>query len=325
MISRSSTVAPSAARAPVGIISAAALAITLATTLAPCSTPGAGDARSANSSSSTVTIVASTNVWGSIAKAIAGENAKVTSLISSESQDPHSFEATAGDQLGISRAEVGIVNGGGYDTFKDNSITGAGSSNSTVIDASVAAQRGFGPSPKGADGFNEHLWYSFDAVGSIAQDIADELRVRDPANAADYVTNCDNFRTRLDGLKAQAAEIRATFGGDGAAITEPLPLYLLEAAGLINRTPAAFSTAFEEGIDVSPLAMRDTIALLNSGSVSVFVYNEQTVTTQGEQIRNVARKAGIPVVAFAETLPSGEDYVSWMTANLNDLSAALRS
>jgi zinc/manganese transport system substrate-binding protein len=324
MIRRSNTLAPSAARAFI-VSCFAALAMTLTVTLTGCSTPVTGEASS--TSSSRITIVASTNVWGNIAESIAGEHANVTSLISSASQDPHSFEASARDQLEISLADIVIVNGGGYDTFMDNLIAGAGATegDSTVIDASVVARVDPGLSLKGSDGFNEHLWYSVDAVGVLAQEIADQLSLRDPVNAADYAANCDNFTTQLDGLKAKSAEIRATFGGEGAAITEPLPLYLLEAVGLINRTPAAFSTAFEEGIDVSPLAMRDTIAVLNSGSVSVFAYNEQTVTTQGEQIRGVATKAGIPVVAFAETLPNGEDYVSWMTANLNHLSAALRS
>ncbi len=35
------------------------------------------------------------------------------------------------------------------------------------------------------------------------------------------------------------------------AITEPLPLYLLQACGLVNKTPPAFSDAVEDGTGVS--------------------------------------------------------------------------
>src|ERR1044072_3237915 len=57
---------------------------------------------SGNSSQSTdgdgdVSIVASTNVYGDMAAAIAGEGAKVTSFITNPAQDPHEYEASAQD------------------------------------------------------------------------------------------------------------------------------------------------------------------------------------------------------------------------------------
>ena len=76
---------------------------------------------------------------------------------------------------------------------------------------------------------------------------------------------------------------------------------------------------------MSPISMRDTIEILDSGAVSVFAYNDQTTSAQGEQVLAAATTAGIPVVSLSETLPEGQDYVSWMTANLTALSEALHS
>jgi zinc/manganese transport system substrate-binding protein len=56
----------------------------------------------------------------------------------------------------------------------------------------------------------------------------------------------------------------------------------------------------------------------------VLGYNDQTASPETERVREAAEAAGIPVVAFAETLPEGSDYVSWMTANLEALGSALR-
>ena len=61
------------------------------------------------------TIVASTDVWGSVAKAVAGDRATVTSIINSASADPHSFEASPADAAAIIDASLVVYNGGGYD------------------------------------------------------------------------------------------------------------------------------------------------------------------------------------------------------------------
>ncbi len=87
------------------------LAIALdALTLTGCST----DARW-QTGHGPIKIVASTNVWGDIAYQIAGEEATVTALIDNVNQDPHSFEASARDQLAVQDADIVIMNGGGYD------------------------------------------------------------------------------------------------------------------------------------------------------------------------------------------------------------------
>src|SRR5690349_16499896 len=64
-------------------------------------------------------VVASTNVWGSVASAIAGDHASVKSIISNPAQDPHSFEATPSDAAAITDATLVVYNGGGYDHWVD--------------------------------------------------------------------------------------------------------------------------------------------------------------------------------------------------------------
>ena len=99
---------------------------------------------------------------------------------------------------------------------------------------------------------------------------------------------------------------------------------MLEAVGLKNLTPSDFTQAVEEGSDVPPLALDDTVALFTNGSVRVLAYNVQTASAETEQVRSAAEAAGIPVVPFTETLPEGADYISWMSDNLDALSAALQ-
>jgi len=71
-------------------------------------------------------IVATTNVWADVAAQIAGDKFEVVALINNVSQDPHSYEASARDQLAVSEAALFIMNGGGYDDFALQLASAAG-------------------------------------------------------------------------------------------------------------------------------------------------------------------------------------------------------
>ena len=49
----------------------------------------------------------------------------------------------------------------------------------------------------------------------------------------------------------------------------------------------------------------------------------QTAGAETAQILDEADARGIPTVAFTETLPGGQTYISWMQANIEALEAAL--
>lgn len=86
--------------------------------LAGCASAGASDG------GGDATIVASTNVYASIAQALVGDAAEVTAVIDDATQDPHSYEASARDRLAVQDAALVIQNGGGYDPFMDDLVGG---------------------------------------------------------------------------------------------------------------------------------------------------------------------------------------------------------
>ena len=291
-----------------------------------------------------LSVVASTNVYGSIAEAVGGDLVTVTSIITSAAQDPHSYEASAQDQLALSKADLVIENGGGYDPFIDTLLSAA-SNEAPVVNASEAsgllegdahehdeaAEEEAGHDEEEGheghdhiEGFNEHVWYSFHGVEHVAEEIAHQLSELDADNAATYEANLADFTAEIETLEATAEALHTDTEGLGAAITEPVPLYLLEAAGFTNRTPDEFSEAIEEGTDVAPAVLSETLALFDSGSVALLAYNSQTASNETEQVRAAAEENGVAVVEFIETMPDGADYVSWMTDNLSAISAAVK-
>jgi zinc/manganese transport system substrate-binding protein len=296
----------------------------------------------------TVAVVASTNVYGDIAAQIGGDLVSVTSLIDSAAQDPHSYEASAQDQLALSKAALVIENGGGYDPFIDSLLSASDNGDVAVVNATDASglldadhseedhaaeeesteehseeEHSEDDGHNHIEGFNEHVWYSFHGMEHVAEEIAHQLSEIDADNAATYEQNLASFVGKIAELEATAEELHATTEGQGVAITEPVPLYLLEEVGLTNLTPEDFSEAIEEGTDVAPLVLQETLALFDANSVSLLAYNEQTAGSETEQVAAAAEEAGVPVVLFTETLPDGADYFSWMTENLEAISAAV--
>ena len=296
---------------------------------------------SATGDESTLSVVASTNVYGQIAEQIGGDRVNVTSIVTNESQDPHSFEPSARDQLSISKADLVIENGGGYDAFVDALIESSGSEAPVVTaveyshdwpenagheeeaDAEDHAHDHGDHGHDHVEGFNEHVWYDPHTVVHVAEAVAAELSELDPAGADTYAANLEAFGAEIEGLEASAADLDAAHGGAEVFATEPVPGYLIAAAGLEDVTPEAFSEAVEEGQDVPPATLLESLDLLESGDVRVVITNAQTAGAETAQILDDAESLGIPTVAFTETLPEGQTYISWMQANIEALKAAL--
>jgi len=299
----------------------------LALTLAACGgqaapSPATSDApSSAGASSSKVAVVASTDVYGSIAQAIGGDAIQVTSIIDDPDKDPHEYTADVQNQLALSKATVVIENGGGYDDFVDTMLK-SGSSKATVINA--ADLSGYDQNPKQGE-FNEHLWYDFPTVEKVVDTFTADLGQAAPAEAATFTANAQSFKTKLSALEAKEAAIKTAHAGDGVAITEPVPLYLLSASGLVNKTPGEFSEAIEEDTDVSPSVLNQTLKLFSDKQIKLLAYNEQTTGPQTEAVLKAAKQNNIAVVPVTETLPAGKDYLTWMGDNLQAVSDALGS
>jgi zinc/manganese transport system substrate-binding protein len=284
------------------------------------STPGPTAVATPARTSEPIAVVASTNVYGDIVSRIGGDRVAVTSIISDPGQDPHSYEANARTQLALSQARIVVENGGGYDDFVGRMLgTAGGAAGRQLLDAvEISGHKA------AADGsLNEHVWYDLGAVSVLAARIADALAAADPAGAETFRSNADAFRATLAVLQSREADLRSGHEGAEVAITEPVPLYLLQACGLHNVTPPEFSKAIEEGTDVPARVLADTLALMDGGKVKALVYNTQTAGPQTEQLRKAAEAKGVHVVGVSETLPPGTGYLDWMSHTLDAVRDAL--
>jgi zinc/manganese transport system substrate-binding protein len=323
-----------------------ALASVAALTLAGCSTPAAGEG-----DGGTITVVASTNVYGDIASTIGGDRVDVQSIITSASQDPHSYEASARDRLTVQKADLVIENGGGYDAFIDTLLQDA---NDPHVVTAVEYSHDY-PGNEGHDdeastdateeahdhdhaegedgheghdhieGFNEHVWFDPHTMIHVVEAIADELTELDPDGAKEFAANAADLTADLEGFEADLATLKTDAPDTNVFITEPLPGYLAAAAGFTDVTPDGFAEAVEEGTDVAPAVLLQALDVIDSGKVTALLTNAQTGGSETQRVEAAAKDAGIPVVAFTELLEDGSSYSEWMSDAIQSLAAAVQS
>lgn len=305
---------------PVAVLLVAVLTLGLTSCSAGSSLSSSTDASAGRSDAAAgVAVVASTDVYGDIVKVVGGTAVSVTSIVDDPDKDPHEYEADAQTQLALSKAKLVVENGGGYDDFVDKMLSSA-STKPTVVN--VADLSGHNQKPASGT-FNEHLWFDFPTMAKLAIRLSTDLAAADPGRATTFTANTKAFTGQLHKLEQSEATIKKAHAGDGVAITEPVPLYLLDAAGLDNKTPREFSEAIEEGIDVAPAVLKQTTDLFDHHQVKLLTYNQQTSGPQTELVLAAATKNQIAVVPVTETLPTGKTYLSWMQGYLVAVSAAL--
>jgi len=308
-------------------------------------------------------IVASTDAWGAVARAVGGNYVQVESIIDSPNVDPHGYEATPQDALTVGDAQLILMNGGGYDAFMTGLIASSGNQAPVVDAVEVSGLEGAdeaGHAHEGEAGhaheeeaghahedeaghdhahedeaggheghdhgaFNEHVWYSLPTVQQVAQQLADRLAEIDPSAAEYFRSNAQAVSGGIAQLTSKATDIGRSHPDARVVVTEPVPDYLLESAGLENVTPQEFSSAVEEGTDPPAAVVAQTLDLFrNQPPADVLIVNSQTESASTDQVRAAAEQAGVPVVEMSETLPEGvDDYVQWMNGNLDELNAAL--
>ncbi|MEV7610387.1 zinc ABC transporter substrate-binding protein [Microbacterium sp. NPDC089320] len=325
---------------------ALALASVAALSLAGCSTtPAAGEGGDGGA----VTVVASTNVYGSLAAQIGGERVDVTSIIESATQDPHSYEASARDRLTVQKADLVIENGGGYDAFIDTLLQDADDPHLVTAvefshdfpgneghtdDESTAEEEHDHDHAEGEEGheghdhiegFNEHVWFDPHTMIHVVEAIADELAAIDPDGEAEFTANAEDIVADLEGFEADLETLASDAAGANVIITEPLPGYLAAAAGLTDVTPEGFAESVEEGSDVAPATLLETLNVIDGGDVRAVLTNAQTGGAETQRVEDAATDAGIPVVAFTELLPDGSSYSEWMSDAIQSLADALQS
>ena len=269
------------------------------------------------SSSTAINVVAAENFYGDIVKQLGGSRVSVTSIISDPNIDPHEYESNVQTAIQVSKAQLVIENGGGYDDWMDKILSGSPNPNRFVLKGFDIAQVKL---PE-----NEHVWYSIDNAATIAQAITNDLKKLDPGDAATFENNFQMFKQSLQPIQQKIAEIKSKYAGTPVGLTETIYLYQAVPLGLNVLTPFEFQKAMAEGNEPPADTVVTAENQITHHQIKVLIYNEQTVTPSTTKLENDARAQNIAIVPVTETMPPGKTYQTWMLDQLNTLEQDLQS
>jgi zinc/manganese transport system substrate-binding protein len=290
------------ARSGLLLVMMALLAGPAAAQTAPQTTPGQ------------VRIVAAENVYGDVARQVAGANADVAGILTNPDQDPHLFEASPSVARLLSTATIVVCNGADYDPWMTKLLAASRAPNRTTIVVADLVHRKAGDNP--------HLWYDPPTMPAFAKALAAALAERDPARQQEYRERLDAFLASLKPLDARLTDIRSKFGGTPVTATEPVFGYMATSLGLVMRNERFQIAVMNE----TEPRMSDVAAFendLRQHRVRVLFYNSQASGTAAQRMLRIARDSNVPVVGVTETEPADKTYQDWMTDELDVVARAL--
>jgi len=140
---------------------------------------------------------------GDFVKAVGGDKVSVTVVVP-PGAEPHTFEPTPSLMVGLSRADLYIMNGAGLEYWMDRLLLA--NKNMTVLDSS----KGISLLAESEEEIDPHIWLSLRNAAIQVENICRGLTEIDPQNEDYYAKNRDEY---LQKLRALDEKLNGTFAG----------------------------------------------------------------------------------------------------------------
>lgn len=272
-----------------------------------------GSGQSTSEKNGTIEVAASVNQWGTVAKALGGDNVNVTSIINSTNVDAHDYEPTTSDIAKLQKAQVIIVNGAGYDAW---AVKAAQTANATIVNAAEVGRVN--------DGENPHVWFSADVRKAVAQAITEAYEQADAAKKNDFDKMNDQWTAEENNVESKIAEVKQKTDGLAYAATESVASYLAEDMGLADATPSGYARATANESEPTPTDIKQFTDALKAGEIKLLVVNTQEESELTGKITDAAKSVEVPMVELTEQMPEQYDSLTaWMEGLVDAFSQAI--
>ena len=272
-----------------------------------------GSGQSTSEKNGTIEVAASVNQWGTVAKALGGDNVNVTSIINSTNVDAHDYEPTTSDIAKLQKAQVIIVNGAGYDAW---AVKAAQTANATIVNAAEIGGVN--------DGENPHVWFSADVRKAVAQAITEAYEQADAAKKNDFDKMNDRWTAEENNVESKIAEVKQKTDGLAYAATESVASYLAEDMGLTDATPSGYARATANESEPTPTDIKQFTDALKAGEIKLLVVNTQEESELTGKITDAAKSVEVPMVELTEQMPEQYDSLTaWMEGLVDAFSQAI--
>jgi ABC-type Zn uptake system ZnuABC Zn-binding protein ZnuA len=283
-------------------------------------------------------VLAANSVLADIAQNVAGERARVESLIPL-GVDPHAFEPTPQDVAKIADSTVLIVNGAGFEEWLTKTIESAGGK-ARVIEASAGLEMRAlhedemhehteGEEHAGEEHDHEgdpHFWLDPNQVIHYVENIRDGLSAADPQGSEIYTQNAAAYIARLEELDAWIrSQVEQIPAERRVLVTDHDTLgYFADQYGFT--VVGAIIPSFSSGASPSAQELAGLIEQIKtSGAPAIFL----DVAANPKLAKQIAAETGVKVVSDLHThsVTNGDPapgYIEMMRFNTRQIVEALK-
>lgn len=259
-----------------------------------------------------ITVVSSINQWGSLAAELGGDDVKVTSIVNTTNVDAHDFEPKTSDIAKLSKAQIVIANGAGYDSWATKAL---GKSSSLVSAASVVGAM---------EGDNPHLWFSKDARSGMAEAITDAYIKALPSKKKDFQQRLKTWQQGEKSLEKWTGDFTKNHSKLTYAATEPVAYYLMADLGFDDATPKGYAQSVASEGESAPADLQSFQQLIEKRSIDVLINNTQEASDATNMITGTAGRSDVPVVDVSEQMPEkAESLNAWINQLVNTIIDAV--
>lgn len=285
---------------------------------------------SAAMAEASIKVVASFSILGDMTAAVAGEDARVVTLVGPNS-DAHAYQPKPSDAKQLADARLVVVNGLGFEGWIDRLVRASGyqgpvvTASAGVTAVPIEHEAGHGHQHgKGRRPLDPHAWQSLENGQIYVRNIVDGLAKADPANAARYGARGDTYLRELAALDAAIRiELATVPAAQRRVITSHDAFqYFARAYGVTFLAAAGVSTDSEPSAAAVGALIRQ---IRRTGVKALFVEN----MTDQRLLAQIAREAGGVVggTLYSDALaPAGQpagSYLGMIRHNLDMLKAGM--
>lgn len=221
---------------------------------------------------------------------------------------------TTKDADTLSKAQVIVANGAGYDSWATKSLT------KDTVSVSAAQMVG------AVEGDNPHLWFSSDARNAMAKELADTYSRIMPKQKKYFANKLKAWNRREAKIEKDMRRFSDAHGSVSYAATEPVAYYLLSDMGFTDKTPKSYIQTTSDGSQPSSETLQDFQSLLEKRKINVLINNTQEASDATNMLTGTAHKSDVAVIDVTEQMPTDcKSLTSWimrLIATLNETLTA---
>lgn len=270
-----------------------------------------------------LTVLATTTFLADITRNIAGDHARVDSLLPPDA-DPHAYQLTPSDVAKIADSTVLIQNGVGYEQFLETSLENAGGERLVIVASEGLKPRAVNDPEHG--GGDPHMWLDPNLVITYVENIRDGLIEIDPEGEVTYTANAETYIGQLRSLNAWIIEQVAAIPVERRLLVtnhETLG-YFADRYGF--EVIGAVIPSLSSGASASARSLAEIVDLIwASGAPAIFLGEVESPDLANQ----IASETGVIVVydLHLESLTEGEPaatYIAMMHYNVSRIVEALK-